>query len=67
MIQGPIPPPAVAFNILDEINRILLLLHDAGFVTKVLDAMKMLDYEQYRAMHAFLSLFEKLVLLMGKT
>ena len=42
-IQGPIPPPAVASNLLDEINGIIRLLHDADFVAGVFDAYQIVE------------------------
>ena len=65
-IQGPIPPPAVASNLLDEINGIIRLLHDADFVAGVFDANKMLQCDQNQVTHAYRSLYDKLTPLTGK-
>ena len=65
-IQGPIPPPAVASNLLDEINGIIRLLHDAGFAAGVFDANKMLQCDQDQVTHAYRSLYDKLTPLTGK-
>ena len=47
-IQGPVPPPAVASNILEKKNGIMRLLHDAGFVAGVFVANKMLECNKIR-------------------
>ena len=42
-IQIPIPPPAVASDMLEDINGIIRLLYDAGFVAGVFDANEILE------------------------
>ena len=54
-IQGLIPPPAVASNMLDEINGIIRMLHDAG----VFDANKILECEKDQVTHTCRSLYDK--------
>ena len=65
-IQGPIPLPAVASDILKEINGIIRLLHGAGLVAGVFDASKMMECDQDQVTHAYRSLYDKLTPLTGE-
>ena len=65
-IKGPIPLLAVASNTIDEVNEIIRLLHDAGFVAGLFKANKLLKCEQDQVTHAYRSLYNKLILLKGK-
>ena len=50
--------PAIALSTLDEINEIIQLLDEGGFVAGTFDARELLDFEQDRAIHACQSLYE---------
>ena len=65
-IQGPIPPPAIASDILEEINGIIRLLHDVGFVAGVFDVNKMLECNQEQVSYTYRALYDKLTPLTGK-
>ena len=65
-IQGQIPPQTVASNTLKEINGIIRLLQDAGFVAGLFNASKLLECEQDQVTHAYRSLYDKLIPLTGK-
>ena len=55
-IQGPISPPTVTTNLLDGINAIIQLPHDAEYVAEVFDANKLLECDQDQVIHACRSL-----------
>ena len=62
-IKGPIPLPAVASDMLEEINGVTRLLDDAGFVAGVFNANKILECDQDQVTHAYRSLYDKLTFL----
>ena len=65
-IQGPISAPATASNTLEDINGIVQLLRNEGFVAGVFDAKKLLDCKQDQVSRACRSLFVGLVPLTGE-
>ena len=60
-IQGPISAPATASNTLERINGFIQLVRDAGFVVRVLDAMKLLGCKQDQVIRACRSLYQGLI------
>uniref|UniRef100_A0AAV1UMI3 CARD domain-containing protein n=1 Tax=Peronospora matthiolae TaxID=2874970 RepID=A0AAV1UMI3_9STRA len=65
-IQGPISRPKVATNAVEGISAIIQLLRDAGYVAEAFDAIELLECDQDQVIHAFRSLYDKLIPLKGK-
>ena len=56
----------VATNAMEGISAIIQLLQDAGYVAGAFDANKLLECDQDQVIHAYRSLYDKLIPLTGK-